>query len=63
MNAVTIGLDLANHNFHVHVVGSDGAVIKVGKLRRSEVISSSRLRAHALLVWRLAPQRIIGYAS
>ncbi len=38
MIASTIGLDLAKHNFHVHAVDTDGAVIKTAALRRSEMI-------------------------
>nr|WP_315858352.1 hypothetical protein [Rhizobium leguminosarum] len=39
MIASTLGLDLAKHNFHIHVVDADGSVIKTTALRRSEIIS------------------------
>lgn len=50
MIASTIGLDLAKHNFHVHAVGVDGAVINTQGFDEARWSNSSRLLDHASLV-------------
>lgn len=46
MEAVTIGLDIAKHVFHVHAVDTQGEVTSRQRLRRGEIVSASpRCRA------------------
>lgn len=39
MEAVTIGLDIAKHVFHVHAVDIQGQVTSRQRLRRGEIVS------------------------
>ena len=58
----TIGLDLAKHVFQAHGASASGAVVFRKKLRREQVLPSSRASPAASSPWRPARARTIGLA-
>ena len=62
MSITMIGLDTAKSVFQVHSVNEAGEMVIRRKLRRSELIGSSRSRRRAGSSWRRAVRRITGRA-